>query len=1335
MLNLGAFFPSLSYDPTHDRVVRSEYVTARAGKILLKPTISRATYVRAEETGEAIAEFPAEDSTQGFLDRFGFFGGVPSTTSDSDTAHGETRQRQARERTESKLAQYSAKLESYEKAKQSRTAEKERSKASKSAARKTAYEEAKQSQIVEQERRKVSKIKTSDSETILPEKDKSKLAKYSAKIESYDKAKQSQTAERESSKASKYSARKTAYEAAKQSQVAKQEEREASKAEISQTPAEKDRVKLSKYAAKITAYERAKKIQTAERESSKASKSAARKTAHEEAKQSQIIEQERRKVSKIKTSDSETILSEKDKSKLAKYSAKIESYERAKQSRTAEKESSTAFQFTAKKTAYEEAKQSHVAKHEEREASKAKIAQTPLAEKDIVKLFEYAAKIIAHGRAKQSQTAERESSKASKYSARQTAYEEAKQSQQVEQEKRKASAEQEKKEASKAKHSDSETTPLFEKHKSKMAKYSAKIESYERAKQSQTAERESSKASKSAARKTAYEEAKQSQVAKHEEREAFVQTTPAEKERVKLSKYAAKIMAYEMAKQSHAAQQKEKEASRIKNAETILVEKERLKASRDSASKTAREKAKQSQVLQQEEREASKIKKGGTTLAEKDRMKVSKYAAKMTAYEEARQSQAAERENRKASRIKDWEAAQAEKEKVKRLKMEPGEEILETSTSSATSSSRSHKEKESPTLTSKAQPTGLLGWGSSVAQKALDRITLKKDDGWRTEAEGDERGAGTRAATQATSGKLTGIPEIKPSSSSPAPRSRTPVELPPKSPGKSGSEPSTSTADAPENETEERSRPVESAEAKTRWRETLQGWAGYWKRARREHDPIDTPSIKKYASSSLADSEESSFSKGGKITKEEKTSVDGKKDTEPKPSASGQAEDESETGTQKPGRENNPRQPLESSEPSSLWSQVKSAPSDFMAWWAEALRLPDETKDEVNRQKQAAETTGERILKEASSKTEEGVPSSEKQSPETPRTSPGSSKAVWKHLSSWGRSSRQGAAYNEDSLAGESKFPAQEETSFGSTAHAHSRGQDESTDAVSEHPKQEESSKHDLASEDRETDWASPSSQYEAADAGTSETHTTKQKQAAIEAADKELFESLSPSSWGSQMMPAWLTRYLPTSATRPPSSSASSRLKAGPSKARRWQPGSFSFPGERAPTSQEQRVATALDLTLSLYSVIDQLMAEGDSHHLNVTRLQKAWDRVSSSSKVLDSSQLINKMARESDGRDRLQTYPGVVHRFSDLARSLAGVSIQIVNGEITEEMASRWLNESTKDSIEAFVQQIKKRPHFAFDEELVSEGFHWQILTDCKEILRLSRDALSKNYASVEI
>ncbi|EKD17916.1 hypothetical protein MBM_03688 [Drepanopeziza brunnea f. sp. 'multigermtubi' MB_m1] len=1174
-------------------VVRSEYVTARAGKILLKPTISRATYVRAEETGEAIAEFPAEDSTQGFLDRFGFFGGVPSTTSDSDTAHGETRQRQARERTESKLAQYSAKLESYEKAKQSRTAEKESSKASKSAARKTAYEEAKQSQIVEQERRKVSKIKTSDSETILSEKDKSKLAKYSAKIESYDKAKQSQTAERESSKASKYSARKTAYEAAKQSQVAKQEEREASKAEISQTPAEKDRVKLSKYAAKITAYERAKKIQTAERESSKASKSAARKTAHEEAKQSQ----------------------------------------------------------------------------------------------------------------------------------------------QVEQEKRKASAEQEKKEASKAKHSDSETTPLFEKHKSKMAKYSAKIESYERAKQSQTAERESSKASKSAARKTAYEEAKQSQVAKHEEREAFVQTTPAEKERVKLSKYAAKIMAYEMAKQSHAAQQKEKGASRIKNAKTILVEKERLKASRDSASKTAREKARQSQVLEQEEREASKIKKGGTTLAEKDRMKVSKYAAKMMAYEEARQSQAAERENRKASRIKDWEAAQAEKEKVKRLRMEPGEEILETSTSSATSSSRSHKNKESPTLTSKAQPTGLLGWGSSVAQKALDRITLKKDDGWRTEAEGDERGAGTRAATQATSGKLTGIPEIKPSSSSPAPRSRTPVELPPKSPGKSGSEPSTSTADAPENETEERSRPVESAEAKTRWRETLQGWAGYWKRARREHDPIDTPSIKKYASSSLADSEESSFSKGGKITKEDKTSVDGKKDTEPKPSASGQAEDESEIGTQKPGRENNPRQPSESSDPSSLWSQVKSAPSDFMAWWAEALRLPDETKDEVNRQKQAAETTGERILKEASSKTEEGVPSSEKQSPETPRTSLGSSKTVWKHLSSWGRSSRQGAAYNEDSLAGESNFPAQEETSFGSTAHAHSRGQDESTDAVSEHPKQEESSKHDLASEDRETDWASPSSQYEAADAGTSETHTTKQKQAAIEAADKELFESLSPSSWGSQMMPAWLTRYLPTSATRPPSSSASSRLKAGPSKARRWQPGSFSFPGERAPTSQEQRVATALDLTLSLYSVIDQLMAEGDSHHLNVTRLQKAWDRVSSSSKVLDSSQLINKMARESDGRDRLQTYPGVVHRFSDLARSLAGVSIQIVNGEITEEMASRWLNESTKDSIEAFVQQIKKRPHFAFDEELVSEGFHWQILTDCKEILRLSRDALSKNYASVEI
>ncbi|KAI9049232.1 hypothetical protein LZ554_007079 [Drepanopeziza brunnea f. sp. 'monogermtubi'] len=1282
MLNWGVFFPTLSYDPTHDRVVRSKYVTAKAGHILIKPTISRATYVRAEETGEAIPEFHAEDSTQGFLDRFGFFWGAPSTTSDSDTAHGETRQRQAFERTESKLAEYSAKQKSYEKAKQSRTAESE------------------------------------------------------------------------SSKAWKYSARKTAYEEAKQSQVAKQEEREAPKAKIAQTTlAEKDRMKLSKYAAETMAYERAKQSQTAERESSKASKYSARKTAYEEAKQSQSAEHEKREASKIKNSDSQTTpLSEKDKSKEAKYSAKTESYEKAKQSQTAEGESSKASKYSARKTAYEEARQSQSAEYEKRkvsaeqekrEASKIKNSDsetTPLFEKDKSKMAKYSAKIESHEKAKQSQTAEGESSKASKYSARKTAYEEAKQSQ---------SAEHEKREASKIKNSDSEseTTLLSEKDKSKMAKYSAKIESSEKAKQSQTAERKSSKASKSAARKTAYEDAKQSQVAKPEEREAsskanIAQTTLAEKDKVKLSKYAAKMMAYERSKQSHAAQQGEKEASKIRNAETILTEKDQMKASRDSARRTADEKAKQSQIVEQAEREASKIKNGGTTLAEKDRVKASKYAAKITAHEEARQGQAAEQENRKASRIKDREAAQAEKEKVKGLRMEPGEEMSDTSPSSATSS-RSHKDNVADIRyirdSSALKSTGILGWGSSVAQKALDRITLKKDDDeWRTEAEGDEREAGTRVATHPTSGKLTpGIPEIKPSSSSPAPRSRTPVELPPKSPGKSGSEPSTSTTDAPQDETEERIRPLESAGAETRSRETLQGWAGFWNRARREHGPTDTPSIEKYASSSVLNSEhreETSSSESGKITKEDKTSVDGKKDTEPKPAASGPAGDGSETGAQKPSRGNNPSQPSESSEPSSLWSQVKSAPSDFMAWWAEALRVPDKMKDEVIRQKQAAETTGKRILKEASAKTEERVPSSEKQSPENPRTSPGSSKVVWKDRSFWEKSSRQGAAYNEDSLAEESDFPSQEETSFESPSRARSRGQGESTDAVSEHPKQEESSKHDPASEDRETEWASPSSQYEAADTGTSETQNTKEKQAANEAVDKEPYESLTTSWWGSQMMPAWLKRSLPTSAPRK-TSSASSKLEAVPSKDRRWEPGFFSFPGERAMTIQEQRVARALGLTLTLYSVIDQLMAEGNSHHVNITRLQKAWDGVSSSSKVLDSSQLINEMARESDGRDRLQTYPGVVHRFSHLAKSLAEVSIQIVNGEITEEMASSWLNESTRDSIEAFVQEIKKRPRFALDDELVSEGFHWQILTDCEEMLRFTRDALSKNFAPAEI
>ncbi|KAL5319991.1 hypothetical protein ACEPPN_013050 [Leptodophora sp. 'Broadleaf-Isolate-01'] len=177
-----------------------------------------------------------------------------------------------------------------------------------------------------------------------------------------------------------------------------------------------------------------------------------------------------------------------------------------------------------------------------------------------------------------------------------------------------------------------------------------------------------------------------------------------------------------------------------------------------------------------------------------------------------------------------------------------------------------------------------------------------------------------------------------------------------------------------------------------------------------------------------------------------------------------------------------------------------------------------------------------------------------------------------------------------------------------------------------------------------------------------------------------------------------------------------------------------FNSPSYQHRSSKNKTAEVILDISGTLYSVIDQLMAEGNQHFANRTHLQAAWNGLFRAESVMGSSRTVKTMAKDSENRNLLTTYVGVVHKFGRLVTDVSEAADRIAESPIvTEADVTHW--KSVKGGFNKFLREVKKRPPFVNRELMVSEGFHRDILIDGRDKLDSARSALEKLTTSSPI
>ncbi|KAH7393627.1 hypothetical protein BKA64DRAFT_755954 [Cadophora sp. MPI-SDFR-AT-0126] len=173
------------------------------------------------------------------------------------------------------------------------------------------------------------------------------------------------------------------------------------------------------------------------------------------------------------------------------------------------------------------------------------------------------------------------------------------------------------------------------------------------------------------------------------------------------------------------------------------------------------------------------------------------------------------------------------------------------------------------------------------------------------------------------------------------------------------------------------------------------------------------------------------------------------------------------------------------------------------------------------------------------------------------------------------------------------------------------------------------------------------------------------------------------------------------------------------------WGDNFFNHPNYQYLRSRNKTVDAILDMSETLYSVIDQLMAEGNKHFVSMTRLQSAWDRLHRAEAVIDSSNTVKTMASDTENRKLLKSYVSVVHKFDRLVTEVSGAAGRMANSTVASgEDARRWM--MIKGGFNTFLGEVRRRPVVVERGGLVAEGFHRDVLMGGRKKLEAAKMAL---------
>ncbi|XMA12728.1 hypothetical protein WAI453_005519 [Rhynchosporium graminicola] len=174
-----------------------------------------------------------------------------------------------------------------------------------------------------------------------------------------------------------------------------------------------------------------------------------------------------------------------------------------------------------------------------------------------------------------------------------------------------------------------------------------------------------------------------------------------------------------------------------------------------------------------------------------------------------------------------------------------------------------------------------------------------------------------------------------------------------------------------------------------------------------------------------------------------------------------------------------------------------------------------------------------------------------------------------------------------------------------------------------------------------------------------------------------------------------------------------------------------FNSPAYQNKSPRDRAADDILDVSNSLYSVIAQLMAEGNKHFANMTRLQAAWGGLSRAEAVMAQSTILKTMAADKQSRDLLTSYAGVIHKFDRLVGDVSKTTYLLAtSSEMTKADLERWREQ--KSGYYMYLEEIRKRPLFVDQFVTESEGFHWDVLVAAQSKLNLVRASLRKLIAS---
>ena len=167
------------------------------------------------------------------------------------------------------------------------------------------------------------------------------------------------------------------------------------------------------------------------------------------------------------------------------------------------------------------------------------------------------------------------------------------------------------------------------------------------------------------------------------------------------------------------------------------------------------------------------------------------------------------------------------------------------------------------------------------------------------------------------------------------------------------------------------------------------------------------------------------------------------------------------------------------------------------------------------------------------------------------------------------------------------------------------------------------------------------------------------------------------------------------------------------------WEENFFTeHPNYRVQTSINKTAQAILEISGTLYTIIDQLMAEGNKHFDTMTRLQGAWEGLLRAEAVMDSSRTVKGMARDTENRKLLKSYVEVVHKLDRLVDGVSEVTSRLGNSTSVDAADARqWM--TLRSRFNKFLWEVRKRPLFVDKGILVSEGFHRDILLGDKEKL----------------